>query len=136
MKINSYLVVTATVSLVAAGMVSIAQFSGRGLSTREFMRDKLEFSQKILEGLALEDFDLIAGNSKKLSAMSREATWQVFQNPDYDRFSQDFRRNADALTKAAGTKNLEGATLAYFKLTMNCVECHKFVRGKLVAILK
>jgi cytochrome c556 len=66
-------------------------------------------------------------------AVSKAATWQAFQNPDYERFSQDFRRNVDALTKAARDNNLDGATLAYVKVTMSCVECHRFVRGKLVA---
>ena len=28
----------------------------------------------------------------------------------------------------AKAKNLDGATLAYVRLTMNCIECHKYVR--------
>ena len=35
--------------------------------------------------------------------------------------------------KAAKEKNLEAATLAYVRVTMSCVNCHKLVRGKLVA---
>ena len=44
-----------------------------------------------------------------------------------------FRRQANALTKAAQEKNLDAATLAYVRLTMSCVDCHKFVRGKIIA---
>lgn len=102
-------------------------------ATKEFMREKLEHSQRILEGLALEDFDLIIAKSKKLSAMSQEATWQVFDNPDYAQQSVEFRKNVDALTRAAERKNLDSATLAYMRVTMSCVDCHKLVRGKLMA---
>ena len=103
------------------------------VGTKDFMRQKMEHAQKILEGLALEDYDLIIGKSKKLSAMSQEATWQVFQNPACDQQSLDFRRTVDAITKAAQKKNLDGATRAYGRMTASCVECHKLVRGKLVA---
>ena len=104
-----------------------------GLTTKEFMREKLGHSQKALEALALEDFDTLAQQSKKLSAMTQEATWEVFQNPDYAQHSATFRRHANALTKAAQDKNLDAATLAYVRLTMSCVDCHKFVRGRVIA---
>jgi hypothetical protein len=40
----------------------------------------------------------------------------------------EFQRYADDLIKNARQHNIDGATLAYLKLTMNCVQCHKFVR--------
>lgn len=101
-------------------------------STKEFMREKLGHSQKVLEALALEDFYTLEQRSKKLSAMTQEASWQAFQNPDYAQHSATFRRHANSLTRAAQEKDLDGATLAYVRLTMSCVDCHKHVRGKLV----
>jgi cytochrome c556 len=103
------------------------------LGTKEFMREKLEHAQKVLEAIALEDFDTLAARAQKLSAMTQGAKWQAFQNPDYVEFSMAFRRNVDAMAKAARDKNIDGATLAYVRMTMSCVECHKFVRGKLFA---
>ena len=105
----------------------------RSRASKEFMRDKLELSQKLLEGLANEDYDLLIAKATRLSAMSQEAGWQVFENPEYAEHSLTFRKNVDALVRAAKNKNLDGATLAYVRMTMNCVDCHKFVRGKLVA---
>jgi len=123
-----------TMLAIATVSVALAQ-SRRNRAAKEFMRDKLELSQQVLEGLATEDYDLISAKATKLSAMTQEADWRVFENPDYDRFSADFRRNVDALRKAAHDRNLDGATLAYVKVTMSCVECHKFVRGRKVAAL-
>jgi hypothetical protein len=103
--------------------------------TKEFMRQKLEHSKRVLEGITMEDFALIAKHARKLRAMSLEASWRTFENPDYLRHTESFRRTVDALAVAADEQNLDGATLAYVKVTMSCVECHKFVRGKKVAQL-
>src|SRR5580765_3085405 len=86
---------------VAAGLsVAVAQ-SKRNRAAKEFMRDKLELSQRVLEGLATEDYDLIIAKGTRLSAMSKETDWRVFENPDYDQQSVIFRQNVDSLVKAA-----------------------------------
>lgn len=127
------LFITAVVVIVASAFcVALAQ-PKRGRAAKEFMRDKLELSQRILEGLATEDYDLIVAKATKLSAMTKEADWRVFQNPDYEQQSVTFRRHVDSLARAAKDKNLDAATLAYVRVTMSCVDCHKLVRGKLVA---
>ena len=115
-------------------MVSSAQ-NKKSRATKEFMRDKLELAQGILERLSVENYDLITSRAQRLSAMSQQADWKVFENPDYEQQSLAFRRNVDSLTKAAKNKNLDGATLAYVRVTMSCIECHKYVRGRLVASL-
>ncbi len=120
-------------AFLAAGLALGLAQGKKSRATKEFMRDKLELAQGILEGLSVENYDLIISRSQKLGAMSQEADWKVFENPDYEQQSLAFRRNVDALTKAARNKNLDGATLAYVRVTMSCVECHKYVRGRLVA---
>lgn len=121
--------------LLAVGLAFSTAQNKKSRATKEFMRDKLELTQGVLEGLAVENFDLIVSRSQRLSAMSQQVDWKVFENPDYEQQSIAFRRNVDALTKAAKNKNLDGATLAYVRVTMSCVECHKYVRGRLVASL-
>ena len=105
------------------------------MSTKEFMREKLEHSQKVLGALATEDYFTLEKLSQRLSAMTQEADWQVFQNPDYVQFSANFRAHANALVKAAKDKNIDAATFAYVRMTMSCVDCHKSVRGRLAAEL-
>ena len=120
--------------LVAVAGVSLALAQPkRPPASKEFMREKLELSQRVLEGLATEDFDLIIAKGSKLVALSKEADWRVYENPDYDQQSVNFRRQVNSMVKAAKEKNLDAATLAYVRLTMSCIDCHKFVRGKLVA---
>ncbi len=94
----------------------------------EFMRAKLTPSQRVLEGLTIEDFDLIAKHAQEMSLLSQAATWQVLQTAEYRDRSTEFRRSADALSEAAKKKNLEAAALAFVDVTMKCVNCHKYVR--------
>ena len=97
----------------------------------EFMRRKLEFSKNVLEGLALEQYPMIEKNAKALKVLSQAAAWEVPMIPnatDYVVLTSEFQRYTDDLVKAAKQGNIDGATLAYVKLTMNCVQCHKYVR--------
>jgi hypothetical protein len=98
-----------------------------------FMRKKLESSQSVLEGLALEDFDLIAKGAKELKTTSAAAEFMVIHDPLYTEYADDFRRVVEKMGKAAKEKRIDGATLAYMDMTMSCVECHKYVRNVLIA---
>jgi cytochrome c556 len=119
------------VLLVLAGVCASV---GRGddldkpSKTAELMRKKLKHSQGVLEGIALNDFDKIADNADHLITISQQAEWVVVKTPQYEMFSNQFRRSAQSLVKNAKTKNLDGAALDYVELTMTCVKCHKYVR--------
>lgn len=95
----------------------------------DFMRLKLEYAQGILEGLTTEDFEMIAKNSQDMSLISLDSTWNVVHTDEYAKQSAEFRRTSNALTRAADSKNLDGAALAYVGLTMRCINCHKYVRA-------
>jgi hypothetical protein len=97
--------------------------------TKETMKFKLHYAQSVLEGIALEDYPLIAVNAKKLKGLSESAGWRYRQSAEYQRHTGDFARQAEALVKAAERKNLDAATVAYFQLTASCVACHRHLRG-------
>jgi len=105
----------------------------RKTAMKAFMRKKLSASQEILEGLALEDFELIESGAKQLKAMATAAEFTVVKDPLYDEFADDFRKTVSKLQRAAKEKRIDGSTLAYMDITMSCVECHKHVRTILIA---
>ena len=129
-----------TITRIVLGLVGIALFAAalaaregvqRPRSRAEFMRMKLEYSKKVLEGLTLEDYETISKNAKALKRLSEAAEWEVPIIPnatDYVAFTSEFQRLADEMDRKAKDKNIDGATLAYLRLTMNCVTCHKYVR--------
>jgi hypothetical protein len=100
----------------------------KGNKVQELMKKKLQHSQKVLEGIALNDFGLISRNAEELIQISKETEWRVLKSPQYEVHSNEFRRGAEALIQAAKDKNLDGAALAYVGLTLTCVRCHKHVR--------
>jgi hypothetical protein len=64
--------------LLGIGAIAIGLDDSSGqpqtpIGTKEFMREKLQHSQKLLEALALEDFNTIGARAEKLSEMTREA---------------------------------------------------------------
>jgi cytochrome c556 len=93
-----------------------------------FMRAKLVHSQKVLEGLTLEDFGSIVKHAQQLSLLSQDASWNVIETQEYYERSADFRRSLDDLKAAAQQKNLDGAALGYMGVTLKCIECHRYLR--------
>ena len=102
---------------------------------QELMRRKLTQSQKVLEGIAVQDFDLIAKHAEELLVISKQAEWKVLKTPLYEVYSNEFRRNAEELIENAKKKNVDAAALSYVDLTLTCVKCHKHVREKRMARL-
>lgn len=121
--------VAALLALISGAWAVYAQ-GQQGRVLRKFMRQKLEYSQALLEGLALEDFALLAKNAKALRQLSEDAQWRVSPNINYLRLSNEFQGLADELAQKAEDRNLDGATLGFFKLTNNCIACHKLVRDE------
>ena len=123
-----------------ATVLAVASFSaisaGGGEPKREdirpFMRQKLKYAQSLIEGLANEDFDLIRDNARSLRKVAQDAQWKVSPNLTYVKYSAEFASIADELARRANEKDLNGVTLSYIRLTINCVDCHKFVRDNRV----
>jgi len=115
--------------ILLLGLVALAGHGeGADKDKDNLMKRKLAASQKVLEGLAINDFESIAKNAEELIAISKEAEWKVLKTPQYELHSNDFRRIADTLAKSAKEKNIDGAALTYVELTLACVKCHKHVR--------
>jgi hypothetical protein len=120
-------------ALAAAAPLALA---AQGRALRPFMRQKLAYSQAILEGMAIEDYALLVKNARALRELSEDAQWRVSPNVNYLRLSNEFQTLADELAAKAQDRNLDGVTLAFFKLTNNCVACHKLVRDERLVSLR
>lgn len=103
------------------------------LLLRDFMRRKLEASNKILEGLVTEDGELIAVGAETLAEMSTAEQWRVSNDVMYKQFSEEFQRAARKLKTAAEKEKFDDVALKWIAVTMSCIECHKWVRGIRIA---
>ena len=97
--------------------------------TSVFMKRKLDGARDVVAGLSTEDYGLISKSAQDMMLLSHEAEWNVLTTPEYLKMSNEFRAAAGRLRDSAKTKNLDGATLAYFEVTLNCVRCHKYIRS-------
>ncbi|HEX7861176.1 MAG TPA: hypothetical protein VF773_12660 [Verrucomicrobiae bacterium] len=118
-------------TMLLLGLSAILAHAQKEMPINNLMRAKLDHAQSVLEGITMENFELVANHATKLGALSQEAAWRANDTPEYSAHSVSFRRNVEALKKSAREKNLDAATLAYTKMTFSCVECHKYLRLKI-----
>jgi hypothetical protein len=98
------------------------------------MQKKLSHAQKLLEGIALGNFEVIGLQAGDLMNVSKRAEFKVFKTAEYELYSNDFRRSLEDIRKGVKEKNLDAATLGYVDMTISCVRCHKHVREVRIAM--
>lgn len=92
---------------------------------RAFMRDKLSYSQNIVEGLTLEKYDQISTNAFKLRLMTQDAEWRsILKNQDFEEKTKAFQKLTVQLMDAARAKNTPDALKSYNNMIQSCVDCH------------
>lgn len=96
----------------------------------ELMKKKLALSQKVLEGLALEDFDKIKSGADDLVTVRQNAAFMVGKTAKYEVYANDFQKHLESIQAAAKKKNVEAAALGYVEMTLTCVRCHQYVRDE------
>ncbi len=98
------------------------------------MERKLGHAQKVLEGLATENYDTIRTSADGLIECIRDASWRINDSNKYQMFSDEFRRSVEDLQKAAKDKKVDAASLAYVDMTLACVKCHRYLRDEGLAL--
>jgi hypothetical protein len=98
-----------------------------------FMRQKLDYSQKIFEGIALENYNQVATNAIHLGSALRKNLFHIVNDPTYTDKSLNFAKDIAELEYAALAKSTPDMLSAYTKVTGDCVNCHQsFRRAQLV----
>jgi hypothetical protein len=92
------------------------------------MRRKLDHAQRVLNGLASGRLKPVARSARSLRELSEVAAQYDLPTDDYRRFSDEFRDLTESLADRAEAGDLDGAALLNVRLTLNCIECHKYVR--------
>ena len=123
--------------IVACGTVGLAGLTWTNLPAADddksveplhYMRKKLDDSSKILEGLTLNDADMIKKATERLLKATTPDVWRSITDKEYFEFNSDFRSTLHKLQQAAADNNFDKALLEWFDATKGCIECHKYVR--------
>ncbi|MDY3552570.1 hypothetical protein R5W24_001654 [Gemmata sp. JC717] len=97
------------------------------------MQRKLTHSQRVLEGLAMNDFAKIGSGADGLMECAKDVTWKINETEKYLVHTNEFIRRSENLKKAAKDKNIDAAALAYVDLTLTCVRCHQHLREERIS---
>lgn len=104
-----------------------------GGDLQKFMRQKLQASNLILEGLCTEDLALVNKGASTLMKMSKEENWRVSNDMMYRRYSKEFGEAVEELQKEATDNDMDGTSMAWVNVTMKCLKCHEWVRNTILA---
>ena len=141
MRIALILVAVLALAPAPAGKARRASSVGRprgdlatqeGEDRRVLMRSKLAHAQKILEGVTVNNFDLISRHAGALAAAADDPLWRSLQRPEYRIYRSEFEQITSALGEAARNRNADAVSLEYVRLSLNCVRCHQCIRGETV----
>jgi hypothetical protein len=122
------ILIAGIIGVVALSFVVLAAPYEKRSVSRGYMRQKLAYSQGILEGLTLEKFDLVTKNAIRIRGMNLTNVWYWQKNPDYMGYLTNYQRNIDRLLNASTDKDLDKSTRAYQSVVQSCVECHRHFR--------
>ncbi len=114
--------------LGVAGVLTSLMLSQQSDPLPTIMGEKLEYSQQLLEAIVFEDFQTVARIADELHLLSELSSWNVIRSPEYTRRSLEFLRVANRLAEVAEEKNLDGLALGYVELTLQCFQCHRYMR--------
>lgn len=92
------------------------------------MRQKLVYTQGILEGVTLERFELVLTNAAPLRNMDMTNAFVLLGHQEYLKRVTNFQASVDALTKAARQTNTTALAKAYTRMTDACFDCHRHFR--------
>ena len=107
-----------------SGQQPQAKKAGKADVKNVVMQKKLARAQKLLEGLAIQDFDKITAAANELDELRKQAAWMVVRTKEYEVFSMDFGRHTADLQRAAKNKNVELAD-APVSLVLNEVDLQR-----------
>jgi hypothetical protein len=122
-------------ALALAGVVatSVTLGASQGPELNTVMREKLAYTQKILEAVVTSNWTSLEANTLELERLTRDRRWMVLNFPEYARHSGAFVRAVQALHTAAAQRDLEKTPQAYVDVTLQCVECHRYLARARIA---
>ncbi len=128
MKTRKLKTIATIATLAFACLLAAASYENQEFS-RSYMRQKLGYSQGVLEGLTLENFELVTKNGIRIRNMKLTNAMYGVKNPLYMSHITNYHKAVDRLLDASTERNLARAAQAYQGVIQSCVECHRDYRA-------
>jgi hypothetical protein len=121
------------VVVLSGAIFSLAAMPGQGPALDRVMRQKLQYAQKILEAVVISDWSSLEANSRDLERLTRDPSWTILRYPEYAKRSAAFADAIRVLHTVAAQRDLEATPRAYIEVTLQCVECHRYLARARIA---
>jgi hypothetical protein len=95
------------------------------------MRAKLASSQKVVEGLMVQDLSLVRTGALELEKICAATEWHAKEDQVYAHYRAELQRTAKKLAMLAQNDDLDGATYTYMHSITTCMSCHTYCRDVL-----
>jgi len=95
-----------------------------------WMKKKLDYSQEILAGIAIADFDRVAAAAANIKTLNKIEAFVRGRNPAYNEQLKAFLDSNEEILRQAAAKNVDGAAAAFSQMTTSCIRCHKVLRDQ------
>ncbi len=121
-------------SLTLVGVIlGMTVTPAQGPELSSVMHQKLVHAQKILEAVVTSNWVSLETHSRELEQLTNDPRWTALKYPEYVRHSGAFIRAVQALHTAAAQRDLEKSPRAYIEVTLQCVECHRYLARARIA---
>ena len=114
-------------------LLSLAASPGQGPEMKAVMHEKLDHAHHILEAVVTSDWVGLETHTRELERLTNDPRWQILKYPEYARHSAAFVRAVQDLHTAAAQRDLDKTPKAYVTMTLQCVECHRYLARARVA---
>lgn len=102
----------------------------------ELMLQKLAAAQGALEAITRDDYEKLHDVSVQMIALSHKEAWEQMASPRFVQDTADFAAAVEFMDRMATTRDAEGVSLGFVRVTMACAECHRHIRTSKVAGLE
>ena len=97
------------------------------------MQEQPQVGKRIREAEIVSDWVNLETNSEALARLTSDPRWTALKYPEYAKQSAAFVRADEALRSAAVQHDLNKTPRAYAAVTLQCVECHRYLARQRIA---
>lgn len=119
--------------VVLCGALAALGAGGQGVELNNVMRAKLGHAQKMLAAVVTNNWFMLETQTRELEQLTKDPRWMILKYPEYARQSGAFVRALQDLHTAAAQRDLEKTPKAYVAVTLQCVECHRYLARERLA---
>jgi hypothetical protein len=122
------------IGAIVVVLLTVPMMADQTVQLHAVMRQKLTHSQAILGAVVTSDWATLDRERRALFKATQDPAWIMMTAPEYLRYSDAFMNALHGLILASAKKDLDSAADAQIELTRSCVQCHRYLTRRRLAL--